>query len=313
MIKIFFQISICSYSYFATTTPQIIERSLDKSETICINTSKPYTAVIFNSWKYSNVDAYYSNSTEEIIPYLHSGTFSEENQVGGFDFANNTGYVIFTAISSTKINFGLYVYPPNGVRVMSNDPSDHLSLDDSSDDALLIQNNQHLEYFNSAPTKQKYEIDISTEQDTDILSFFYSDQTYKDYSGNCKTTVTASSDHPVVVIWKTNKETISAHAKILITSKFDPKYFVRVVTNDDKFMPIPVFKSTSLLKIIIIVIVTVVVFICLLIVIIYILARRAFHKAKMERKDGKYQKASRLETEGENALDPSMNSETVCI
>ena len=311
--NILFQISMCSYSYTASSIPQIISRSLAKDEILCINVIKTYTAVILNSWKKSIVNAYHTNSSEEMI---HSGPYSKINDIGGFDFANTTGSVLITAVSETTINFGIYVYNnSNGVRIISNDPDDHISLDDDSDDALLIQNNQHLEYFNSAPASQTYDIDISTEPDTDTLTFFFSNKQIQEYSGTLKDTVKTASGNPVVVIWRTDKKNISGHAKINIISKYHPKYYIRIVTNDDKFMPIPVFKLASMLslEIIVIVIISVVIFIILLIIIIYLFARHSYKRAKLERKDGKYQKANRMETEGENVLGPSINTETVSI
>jgi hypothetical protein len=263
--------ALCTQTLNISCNPMIFTRSLTRGDVICVNSTMPYLAVVFNHWDNCLV------STHRYIrdEVTTDGPYDVTSAYAGFDFGDHgKAGLDVTVTADTELSFGAVAfYARSHVRVISNHPNDHLGLSSTSSDSLLVAHNQHVQYFNTAPGRRRYEVDMSTDVG-DWLNFRHDDLSTVNYSGR-QTFVRGTSESELVT-WRSNSEDLSEFLEIDIMSPdFRPKTYVRFVTNGNKYMPIQWFKMALLpVWIIVIAVVGFVVLVGVVIVVVMLYRRR---------------------------------------
>ena len=275
--------SECTSTYAITDRPIIFSGNFEKDSIICINSSFNFLTVLFNEWSDSVATVYLRDSKQQIQT---KGPYSSEDNIGGFDFGSNSGSVEITALKSNYISFAATIFSNSTLaRVISNKAKDSFNLAKASSETLLITNNQHLEYFNGAPADQHYSVKLDSEEG-DILEFIYNfseDLDNQQYSGIMSFSSIVTTEKPVVLKWHTDREIVSGYIKIKIHSDYDPKKYIRYITDDHTFVIIPYLKKgLSTLYIILIVISCILVFVLSISLLILYFGKRK-NKIKIEK------------------------------
>lgn len=240
---------------------------VDAGTTICLNTTNPYLGVVFNYW-------------DECIVYGHQfhrsgnkthGPYTSVGNVGGLDFGGcSRSSVDIYVKEETQLSFSATNFDPKThLRILSNHPDDQFVFGrEKASDEFSITTNQRMQYFNGAPGKRQYDIEMNVGTD-DTLQFCKRGSTTCDiFSGEKKLSRTVPENaNPEILTWRcntSNHNPESDYIKILIKSDFDTKYYSRLVTNTNQFTEIPVLPLSCLSaqEIVIIVILSVLVILC---------------------------------------------------
>jgi hypothetical protein len=228
--------SRCTMNLSIAETPLIFHRAVVSSETICVNSSLPYFAVVLNKWSDCIVytHRFLRDQTISDGPY----TFTEYS---GFDFgsAPSSSFDV-TATKDAVLSFGVVTFNPrHHTRVISNHPADSLILASDSPDGLDFTHGQYVQYFNGAHGGRVYHVDMDTDP-ADVLSFWH--EAAVNFSGVRTFSREVAQAMVELITWTSDEENPSHHVKIDITAPdFKTQAYVRLVTNGNKYCPIPWF------------------------------------------------------------------------
>lgn len=249
----FFPVLICSgycfcdYSYIVDDSPIKFAKRFMKNDLICINSSRIFLTILFNEWNNAEakVNIISPNGNVKV-----EGPFFAKDNIGGFDFGKNYGSVEIQILKSTEISISANAFSNDSLaRIVSNKPLDELMLAHSSNETLLITNNQHIEYFNGAPTTQNYNVSLNSE-DGDLLEFVYhytlNNETQR-FCGELSFSLAVDDNKPAFIRWLTDKEEISGFVHVKVTTNdYSAKKYIRYITNDLNFLAIPYLKEPHL-------------------------------------------------------------------
>ncbi|KAH0794369.1 hypothetical protein GPJ56_001662 [Histomonas meleagridis] len=153
----------CTYSPNLTKAAQIFTFNLDKKEALCINISKTKTAILLNSFANTIIETY----TKMQESYYHRGTFTMNDNIGGFWFGNEEGLFIVKNDKprANTISFGVASFPKFCKKIyLSNSLRDSIYLKSKGDQTYC--------YFNGAPGNNKYELKYSFSPNNPIIIFY---------------------------------------------------------------------------------------------------------------------------------------------
>jgi hypothetical protein len=232
--------SQCTTNLSIAETPLIFHRTVSSSETICVNSSLPYFAVVLNKW---------SDCIVYTHRFLRDQTISdgpyEFHEYSGFDFGSTPESSFdVTPTKDAVMSFGVVTSNPrHHTRVISNRPADSLILASDSPDGLDFTHGQYVQYFNGAHGSRVYHVDMDTDPD-DMLSFWH--DTAVNFSGVRRSSRQVAEGMVELVTWTSHEENPSHHVKIDIKApEFKTQAYVRLVTNGNKYCPIPWFKLSE--------------------------------------------------------------------
>ncbi|KAH0791426.1 hypothetical protein GPJ56_004641 [Histomonas meleagridis] len=153
----------CTHFYEVKKSAQIFTTTLKRNERICLNITRSRTAILLNTFAYTTMETF----TKCNQSYCLQGTFSVEDNIGGFWFGDEEG--IFTIQSNQEgsnfVSFGAAVFPFN---------CDDILLSNSLQDSLYItaESQKTYCYFNSALGDNRYEFNFSFDPINPILVLY---------------------------------------------------------------------------------------------------------------------------------------------